>query len=63
MTTWSKPEPGIRVSDPVPHNRHPLGRLLSRLFHPLVIFIPTLVIVLKDADPLEAVGGWPSSRR
>jgi hypothetical protein len=44
------------MSDPVPHNRHPVGRLISLLFHPLVIFIPTLVIVLKDANPLEAVG-------
>jgi hypothetical protein len=44
------------MSDPVPHNRHPVGRLLSLLFHPLVIFIPTLVVVLKDADPVEAVG-------
>src|SRR5512145_2029118 len=44
------------MNDPVPHNRHPVGRLLSLLFHPLVIFIPTLVVVLKDADPVEAVG-------
>jgi len=42
--------------DPVPHNRHPVGRFLSLLFHPLVIFIPTLVVVLKDADPVVAVG-------
>jgi len=44
------------MTDPVPHNQNRLGRVIGFIFHPLVIFIPTLVIVLKDADPLVAVG-------
>ena len=44
------------MTNPVPHNQNRLGRMIGLIFHPLVIFIPTLVIVLKDADPLAAVG-------
>jgi membrane-associated phospholipid phosphatase len=44
------------MTDPVPHNQNRLGQVIGRIFHPLVIFFPTLMIVLKDADPLAAVG-------
>ncbi len=44
------------MTDPVPHNQNRLGQVIGFIFHPLVIFIPTLVIVLKDAEPLAAVG-------
>jgi len=43
------------INDPVPHNRSRLGYLLSMIFHPFVIFIPALVVVLKDTPPLEAL--------
>ena len=43
------------MSDPVPHNQNRMGQIIGIIFHPLVIFIPTLVVVLKDADPLEAI--------
>jgi hypothetical protein len=45
------------MSDPVPYNRNKLGYIISMITHPLVVFIPTLVIVLRHADPLEA-GAW-----
>jgi len=45
------------VSDPVPHNRNRLGFWLGILFHPFTIFIPALVVVLKDT-PLLAAVGW-----
>jgi hypothetical protein len=43
------------MNDPEPHNRNRLGRIISLLTHPLVVFIPTLVIVLKNTEPLQAV--------
>lgn len=44
------------VTDPVPHNSNRLGYLLGMVFHPFTIFIPALVVVLKDTEPLVAVG-------
>lgn len=45
------------MSDPAPHNRNKLGRLIGRITHPLVIFLPTLIVVLKGT-PLREVLGW-----
>lgn len=42
------------TADPVPHNRSRLGRLISLIFHPFVVFLPVLAVILKDTPPLEA---------
>jgi len=44
------------VTDPVPHNGNRLGYWLGLIFHPFTVFIPALVAVLKDTEPLVAVG-------
>jgi hypothetical protein len=44
------------VTDPVPHNGNRLGYWLGLIFHPFAVFIPALVVVLKDTEPLVAVG-------
>ncbi|NLF76529.1 MAG: hypothetical protein GX573_12605 [Chloroflexi bacterium] len=44
------------VTDPVPHNGNRVGYWLGRIFHPFTVFIPALVVVLKDTEPLVAVG-------
>src|SRR5512133_2011787 len=44
------------LSDPAPHNQNRLGYWLGFLFHPVSVFIPALVLVLKDATPGEMVG-------
>ncbi len=44
------------VTDPVPHNGNRLGYWLGIIFHPFTVFIPALVVVLKDTEPLAAVG-------
>ncbi len=44
------------MSDPTPHNRNRLGRLIGRITHPLVIFLPTLVVVLRETPIREALG-------
>ncbi len=44
------------VSDPVPHNRSRLGTWLGAIFHPFTVFIPALIVVLRDTEPLVAVG-------
>lgn len=45
------------MTDPIPHNRNQLGYPLSYVFHPLTLFIPTLVIVLKGT-PIQIAVGW-----
>ncbi|NLF79237.1 MAG: hypothetical protein GX573_26380 [Chloroflexi bacterium] len=44
------------VTDPVPHNGSRLGYWLGMLFHPFTVFIPALIVVLKDIRPIVAVG-------
>ncbi|MBN1964585.1 MAG: hypothetical protein JW910_08055 [Anaerolineae bacterium] len=44
------------VIDPVPHNRSRLGTWLGLIFHPFTVFIPALIVVLRDTAPLVAVG-------
>jgi len=44
------------LSDPVPHNHSRLGYWLGFVFHPFTVFIPALLVVLKDTDPIETVG-------
>jgi len=44
------------MTDPVPHNGNRLGYWLGMIFHPFTVFIPALVVVLKDTEPLVAVG-------
>ncbi len=44
------------VTDPVPHNGNRLGYWLGMIFHPFTVFIPALVVVLKDTEPPVAVG-------
>lgn len=44
------------MTDPIPHNRNKLGYLISVVTHPLVVFLPALVIVLKKTEPGEAIG-------
>jgi hypothetical protein len=44
------------VTDPVPHNGNRLGYWLGLMFHPFTVFIPALVVVLKDTEPIAAVG-------
>jgi phosphotransferase system glucose/maltose/N-acetylglucosamine-specific IIC component len=44
------------VTDPVPHNNNRLGYWLGMIFHPFTVFIPALIVVLKDTEPLAAVG-------
>jgi len=44
------------VTDPAPHNGNRLGYWLGIIFHPFSVFIPALVVVLKDTEPLAAVG-------
>jgi hypothetical protein len=44
------------MSDPVPHNRSRLGYWLGFVFHPFTVFVPALLIVLKDTDPVETAG-------
>jgi len=44
------------VTDPVPHNGNRLGYWLGLIFHPFTVFIPALIVVLKDTEPLVAVG-------
>ena len=48
--------PHQAVTDPVPHNGNRLGYWLGIIFHPFTVFIPALVVVLKDTKPLAAVG-------
>lgn len=48
--------PHQAVTDPVPHNGNRLGYWLGIIFHPFTVFIPALVVVLKDTEPLAAVG-------
>lgn len=45
------------MTDPVPHNRSRLGYVIGLIFHPFVIFIPTLFVVLKDV-PLGEALAW-----
>ncbi|HEX3050375.1 MAG TPA: hypothetical protein VHP83_06960 [Aggregatilineaceae bacterium] len=47
------------MTEVIPHNRNRLGVWISRATHPLIIFIPTLIIVLKNTPLLEALG-WIS---
>jgi membrane-associated phospholipid phosphatase len=44
------------VTDPIPHNRSRLGYWLGMIFHPFTVFIPALIVVLKDTEPVTAVG-------
>lgn len=44
------------MNDVVPHNQNRLGYVLGYVFHPFVIFIPALVLVLKGIPFLTAVG-------
>lgn len=44
------------MNDVVPHNQNKLGYVLGYVFHPFVIFIPALVIVLKGIPFFTAVG-------
>lgn len=44
------------MSDPVPHNRSRLGTWLGLIFHPFTVFVPALIVVLRDTEPLVAVG-------
>lgn len=44
------------MTDPVPHNGNRLGYWLGMIFHPFTVFIPALVVVLKDTEPVVAVG-------
>ncbi len=44
------------LSDPVPHNHSRLGYWLGFVFHPFTVFVPALLVVLKDADPVETAG-------
>lgn len=44
------------MTDPIPNNANRLAYWLGRLFHPAVICIPTLVLVLSDSPFAEAVG-------
>jgi hypothetical protein len=44
------------VTDPVPHNRSRLGYWLGLILHPFTVFIPALIVVLRDTKPLAAVG-------
>lgn len=44
------------MNDPIPHNRNRLGYILGYIFHPLVLFIPTLVVVLNGTAFPVAVG-------
>lgn len=43
------------MSDPVPHNRSRLGTWLGLIFHPFTVFVPALIVVLRDTEPLAAV--------
>ena len=42
------------MSDPIPHTRNRLGNAISLITHPLVVFVPTLVIVMRHTDPVLA---------
>lgn len=44
------------MTDAVPHNRNRLGVVIGAIFHPFVVFVPALILVLKDVAPREAVG-------
>jgi len=44
------------VTDPVPHNGNRLGYWLGMIFHPFSVFVPALLIVLKETPLLVAVG-------
>lgn len=44
------------MTDIAPHNQNRLGYILGYVFHPFVIFIPALVIVLKGISFVTAVG-------
>lgn len=44
------------IADPVPHNGNRLGYWLGMIFHPFTVFIPALVVVLKDTEPPVATG-------
>jgi hypothetical protein len=46
-------------TDPVPHNRNRLGYAISLVFHPFVVFIPTLAVVLKHTSLTQAAA-WMS---
>lgn len=48
--------PRQAVTDPVPHNGNRLGYWLGMIFHPFTVFIPALFVVLKDTEPLLAMG-------
>ncbi len=43
------------VVDLVPHNNSRFGHWLGIIFHPFAVFIPALVVVLKDTDALDAI--------
>lgn len=44
------------MTEAIPHNRNRLGVVIGAIFHPFVVFIPALILVLKDATLREAVG-------
>lgn len=44
------------MTDIAPHNQNRLGYILGHVFHPFVIFIPALVLVLKGIPFFTAVG-------
>ncbi|MCD4684495.1 MAG: hypothetical protein K8S97_00975 [Anaerolineae bacterium] len=44
------------MTDPVPHNRNRLGYVIGMVSHPFVIFMPALVLVLKDTAWFAAAG-------
>ncbi len=45
------------MSDPMPHNHNRVGYFLGYVFHPLTLFIPTLVVVMRGTS-FEAAVGW-----
>ena len=51
MDTHSDPS----LSDPIPDQSNRLAYLLGRLFHPSVICMPTLALVLRDLKPADAL--------
>jgi hypothetical protein len=44
------------MTDPIPDNRNRLAHLLGYIFHPAILCVPTLALVLNHLPVVEAIG-------
>lgn len=44
------------MSDPIPDQSNRVAHWLGRIFHPAVVCVPTLGLMLRDLPPMQAIG-------